>query len=118
MAAAKQNLVIEDNGEKTRVFVWKNAQGRPINLTGYSARIMGKTSKENSQAVFDYSITSGHMSMDSSKGRIEIHFDAQTIQAIVAAGGSCYYDLVMTPAQGEPVRLLEGKIQISIGVTR
>jgi hypothetical protein len=118
MAAAKQNLVIEDNGEKTRVFVWKNAQGRPINLAGYSVRIQGRVTKESPTHLFDYSLASGHATIDASKGRIEVRFDQAAINAIKAVGNSCFYDIVMTPQQGDPVRLMEGKIQISVGVTR
>lgn len=118
MAAAKQNLVIEDNGEKTRVFVWKNAQGRPINLRGYTARIQGRVSKESPSPIFDYTDLSGQILLDATKGRIEVRFDQAAINAIKAAGNSCFYDIVMTPDQGDPVRLLEGKIQISVGVTR
>lgn len=116
MPAAKKNLLVEDNGNRKKVFVWKDKTGRPINLTGSTARLMVRK-EPTSTPLADLSSDNGQIVIIPLKGRIEITFSDADVAAI-APQGTCWYDLVITPAPDVDVRLIEGKFQISIGITR
>lgn len=113
--AAKHDLIFESNGSRKRSFTWTNSQGQPIDLTGYSAKLMIKKSAEYTQSLVELSTQNNTIALGGANGKIELKFSK--LNFVRAAQGGIY-DLILIPAgDGDPVRFMEGEFKIMKGVT-
>lgn len=116
--ATTLNLPTIDKGATFKyTLIWKDAQGAPINLAGYSARMQARTTK--SAITYIFSLTSavnGGIVLTPADGRIDITISAATTTIIQDSAG--VYDLELQDSTGVVTRLIEGTVTFSDEVTK
>lgn len=114
--AGQYNFTIEQGATFTRVIIWKDENGNPVDVTGYVARMQIRKTKGDSKIIL--SLDSGDLggiTLGTTDGKITI-----TIPADVTADlnfDSGVYDLELEKS-GVVTRLLEGRVTLSKEVTR
>jgi hypothetical protein len=94
--------------------VWE-ADGEPVNLTGWSTRMMLRTSAEAASATVSLSTATNTMTALSS-GTIGLSYSAISSAAITAA--VYLYDLEVVNPSGAVRRLMEGRAVVTREMTR
>ena len=127
MAAGKYSFVIEQGATTNFQINWTDASGKPVDLTGYSARMQIRPTVESSEIIcnlnstnFDACGTGIHLSGSNNitplqSGSIGIYISAASSSFFNF--GEAYYDLEMVNGC-DVYRLLEGKVKLSKNVTR
>ena len=115
MPAAKLNLTVEQGATFTKRLIWRDQKKRPINLTGYTAKMQIRESSSSDQVLFELSTENGRITLPGS-GVIQLSISVP--DTFLVTGGA--YDLVLfAPGQtGEQYRLIQGKVVVSAAVTR
>lgn len=93
--------------------VWKDSDGSPIDLTGYTARMQLKTSYSASPAL-SLTSTSG-ISLTTTTGEITITMTATQTASLSAV--TYLYDLELVSSAGVVTKLIKGQIQVLPEVT-
>lgn len=118
MPAAKKNLTIEQRATFTHRLTWKDAKGKPINLTGCLARMQVRPSYDSTEVLVELSTENGRIILTPLAGVIELRIAANDTDSL--SFDSAVYDLKVefpgTPST--EIRLLEGQIKVSPGVTQ
>lgn len=115
MAAARQNLTVEQGAYWSQELLWKDADDIPVDISGYSARMQLRTSFRSSTAVIELTDGDG-ITLGDDEGTILLEMTAEQTEGIRA--GRYLYDLEMVPPDGKVVRLMQGKIKIAAEVTK
>lgn len=113
MPAAKLNLTIEQGTTFTKSLTWRDKNKRPVPLTGYTARMQIRPSAASSEVILELSTDNGRIVL-SPAGVIKIDLSPADTSALKTG----VYDLEMTDGNGRVTRLIEGKITVSLEVTR
>jgi hypothetical protein len=114
MSAATTNLIIDQGATWSITFTYKNTDGTPINLTGYSAALQLRTSYDAASAAL--SLTSGSgIVLGGTAGTIAVTATATQTGALTA--GEYVYDLELT-SSSVVTRLVQGRITVTPQVTR
>lgn len=113
MPAAKLNLLVEQGATFSKRLVWRDKNKRPVNLTGYSAKMQVRSSATSSTVIFELSTENGRITL-ASAGAIQLDIDANLTETI----SSGMYDLKLYAPGGQEFRLVEGKLTVSPGVTK
>jgi hypothetical protein len=116
MPAGKHNLVIEQGATFGRRFTWSDSKGKPVNLTGYSARLHIREKVDSPNPVAVATTENGKIQLGGAAGTIMLMFTADETAAMSFKKG--VYDLELENADGNVVRLLEGSVTLSPEVTR
>lgn len=95
-------------------FLWE-ADGTPTDLTGWSARMMLRTSAEAASPTVSLSTSTSTMTA-LSNGTIGLSYSAISSAAITAA--TYLYDLEVVNTSGVVRRLMEGKAIVTREITR
>ena len=96
--------------------VWKDSDGAPVDLTGYSARMQVRKTISTEAVVVELSTSNGSISLQGVTGAIELHLRAAQTSALTGKAG--VYDLELESADGTVTRLLYGDVTLSPEVTR
>lgn len=112
MSSNKYDLILYQGATFNRTLEIKDSDSNPVNLTDYSFAGQIRTSAHSGdiQATFDIQIA------NASTGRVTWKLSS-TNSALVPAQ-QCVYDVEMTQANGDVVRLLEGFVDVKANVTR
>lgn len=113
MTAAKKNFSIEQRATFKRRLTYRDKSKRPINLTGFSARMQIRDAAGT--IISDLSTTNGKIVISGVAGIIDLTIQATETSAMNFVTAN--YDLVLVAPGGEIDRLLEGKITLSVGQT-
>jgi hypothetical protein len=114
MSAATTNLIIDQGATWNITFTYKNSDGSPINLTGYTAALQLRTSYDAASAAL--SLTSGSgIVLGGTAGTIAVTATATQTGALTA--GEYVYDLEIT-SSSVVTRLVQGRITVTPQVTR
>lgn len=113
MPAAKLNLTVEQGADFYKRLVWRDKNKRPVNLTGYAAKMQVRSSAGSATVLFELSTANGRIALPGS-GAIELNIVANDTEAM--AGG--VYDLKLYAPGGREIRLIEGKLTVTPGVTK
>jgi hypothetical protein len=111
MPAAQYDFTVEQGTTVVKAFIWKDSEGVPVDLTGYTARmhLRKKLTTQHDR------ITLGGLT-----GRIEVTFEAT--DTIDLTDKRFVYDLeLVRPQPGRPdyvKRLVQGRVSLSLEVTR
>lgn len=110
--AAKYDFDLYQGATFNRTIEIKDSDSAAVDITGYTFAGQIRTSAQSGtvQGTFDITITSA------SNGRITWVLTS-TDSALVPAQ-QCVYDLEMTQAGGDVIRLLEGFVNVKANVTR
>lgn len=115
MSAAVHNFDIEQGTSLVKQIVWKDSNGSPINLTGYTARMQVRPNVD-SEVLLELSTTNGRIVITPLTGTITLNFTpANTVGTYWTKGK---YDLEMTSGNGFVTRLIKGTINLSKEITR
>ena len=116
MPAAKLKLKIEQGATFRQSFDW-SANGAPVNLTGYTARMQMRNPIESPAIIHELTTENGGITFsDALAGKIELFISATDTSAFNF--DSCVYDLEMIAPNTDVIRLIEGEITLSKEVTR
>ena len=112
------NTTIDQGADWFLNFQYKNPNGTPIILTGYSAALQIRTSPLAKTAVLTLESPSDGIVITANTGTIAVH--ATAAQTATITNGKYAYDLEITsPAPENTVtRLVQGTIEVSPQVTR
>jgi hypothetical protein len=116
ISPGKYDITIYQGATFSQQFTWKDQAGTPINLTGYTARMMARTSIDAPAAFLTLNTANGGIALGGAAGTITLNLsDAQTAAISVMQG---VYDLELIDSLAKVIRLLEGSVVISPEVTR
>lgn len=103
--------------------VLRDADGVPLDLTGYSARMHIRRERQDLLPLFDLSSDAGDIELGGVEGTLVFRIDADATAGAVLLdpdGEGWVYDLLLTDTSVPPNvdRVFQGVIFVSPGVTR
>jgi hypothetical protein len=118
MTAGLYDIVIEQGTTWSLSLTWKDGDGDPIVLTGYSARMQIRGSYEDPQPMVELLSTGENprIVLNAETGGIALTIEETVSQSLVP--GHAIYDLELISPSGVVTRLLEGSVMIRPEVTR
>lgn len=91
MSAGKYDFSIEQGTSFTLSFVYKDSSGNPVNLTGWCARLVWKTSSGTETFSTETTNNNYRFEMDEINGKLILQFPASTTNSF--SFNSAKYDL-------------------------
>ena len=116
MASNRFNLSIEQGATLSLVATWKDSNGTPVNLTGYTARMQVRDNYDAANTKLSLTTENSGIALGGTAGTITITA-AATATAALAAPYTGVYDLELVTG-GTVTRLLQGVATVSPEVTR
>ena len=116
MTAVTHNFIIEQGATLSKVFVWKDSSGEPVNLTGYVARIQSRPSARSETVYINATTENGKIVIDAANGKVTLNLSSTETAAFDWISG--VYDLELEDSTGIVTRLVQGLITVSQEVTR
>lgn len=114
--AVTYNTTIDQGADWFINFTYKQPDGTPVNITGYTAALQVRTSPLAAVAVLTLDTDAG-LTITGVTGTIAAH--ATAAQTTIIPNGKYAYDLEITaPGTGVVTRLVQGTIEVSPEVTR
>lgn len=110
MPAVKKNLLIEKGATFTLSLTWKDAKGRPINLTGYSA-VMEIRNEYGGTSLLSLSTVNGKIVLGGALGTIKATIEDQDTAVLTFDAG--VYTLKLTAPDSTSKRLMQGSVTVS-----
>lgn len=98
------------------LITWKDQTNTPVNLTGYTARMMMRTAVNAPLPFVTLTTENGGITLGGMAGTIALLITATTTTSITPTAG--FYDLELIDGSGNVTRLLQGNVIISQEVTR
>jgi hypothetical protein len=115
MTAAIYNFTLDQGSDWDLNIVYKDGNGDPINLTGYSAAMQLRQNYNSDSAELTLSTTNGGIVITGVQGKLVLHATASQTGALDP--GFYVYDLEVTSG-GVVTRLIQGQITVAGEVTR
>lgn len=116
MPAANYDILIEKGATFRLGLTWRDANGTPVDLTNWSARMQIRESINDAQAAVDLSSPSAGIVLGGTAGTIAVTLTAAQTAALTIRRG--VYDLEVQDSVGNVTRLLQGAVEVSPEVTR
>ena len=113
MPAAKLNISVEQGATFSKRLVWRDKNKRPVNLTGYTAKMQVRASASSPVVIFELSTANGRISFPGA-GVVQLDISASDTDTI----GAGVYDLKLYAPAGQEIRFIEGKFTVLPGVTK
>ena len=113
--ATNLNLVIEQKAAFERRLVYQDVTNRPVNLTGYTAKLQVRATVDAVAVLLELSTENGGIVLGGKSGRIDLYISGAATTALNWTTG--VYDLILIPPNGRPRRLVEGTMTVTPGVT-
>lgn len=107
--AVRANIQIDQGASFTAQVQLDDPIGDPIDLSGYE---VDAQLRKNYASINSYSFTAS----GNSSGVIVLSMNASTTALV--SSGRYVYDVLLTDGSGAKVRVLEGQVTVSPGVTR
>lgn len=115
VTAGIYNFTCEQGATFSRTFTAYDADGDPINLTGFSGRMQVRRTVDASAVIISLTTANGRMSLGGATGVVTLTLTATETAAITESG---VYDLELVSAGGTVTRLLKGSFRLDKEVTR
>lgn len=113
MKAGRYDFVITPGVRLDKTFTWKRANGDLVDLTGYSARMRGRTQAEPAETVLSLSSETGEIELGGPAGTIHVRCTASQTAAMNWKGTAVYgLDLIPPAGADYADRLLEGNLRL------
>lgn len=116
MAAGSYDILCEQGATFSLVLTWRNPDGTPIDITGYSAKMQVRASKADATAILTLDTTTGGITLGGDMGTVTLTASATATNSLTS--GAYVYDLELTSATNNVTRLIEGAFTVSGQVTR
>ena len=113
--AGLYNIVADQGATFTRNIMWKDAEGNPVNVTDYTARMQVRQKYTSSSTVLSL-VSPTNITLGGGAGTIVITASATSMAAV--ASGEYVYDLEMVASNGVVTRLVQGTFTVRPEVTR
>jgi hypothetical protein len=116
VSAGSYNLRVEQYATFNLNILWTDSSGNPVNLTGYSADLRVVDS-DGVTDLLTLSTTNppGGITLGGILGTIVLNIP-DSITALLPIN-SFKYDLLLTGGSGSKIRLLQGSMDVSAGIT-
>lgn len=115
MALITLDITIEQGATFTLDFVWKDSDGIPVDLTGYSGRMQVRKAVGSADAALTLTSPTG-ITLGGNTGAISVKATPTQTSAITLRTG--VYDLELQDPNGDVLRFAEGAATVSFEVTR
>lgn len=120
MPAAQYDFTVEQGTTVTKKFRWKDSEGQPVDLTGYSARMHLRKKRDDLEPTLALTTENDRITLGGLTGEIEVTFEAT--DTVDLTDKRFVYDLeLVLPRTGRPdyvKRLVQGRVSLSLEVTR
>ena len=124
MVAGKHDINAEKGSTFKLYMEYKTAGATAIDMVDYSSNMQVRRFSNSSDKILHFRGTTSERGLTGggitgsagTTGGIYIHADASTM--INAPSGKHFYDLELTDGDGDVIRLIEGRFDISQDVTR
>lgn len=116
MSAAVYNFEVLQGTSLVKSIVWKDSEGNPVNLTGYSARMQVRETVDSDEVLLELSTVLGNIQLTPLTGKVTLVFSPDDTSGAVWTRGK--YDLELTSPSGFVTRLIQGKFTLSKEITR
>lgn len=113
--AGLYNIVADQGATFTRNIHWKDADGNPVDVTDYSARMQVRQKYTSTSTVLSL-VSPTNITLGGGSGTVVVTASASATAAITA--GDYVYDLEMVASNGVVTRLLQGTFVLRPEVTR
>lgn len=110
------NLTCNQGATFKCTIVWTDPARKPIDLTGYTARMQVRETYESQTVSVELTTENGRISLDPLKGEVNLTIDAESTAEL--SPGLFVYDLELVSEELEVTRLLEGNFNVRPEVTR
>jgi hypothetical protein len=115
MTAGTYLITAEQGATFTRVLTWRDSANVPVNLTGYTARMQGRTDYFAPTTALTLTTENSRIVLGGSLGTVTLSVPATDMAAISA--GNYVYDLELI--NGATVtRLVQGTFTVNAEVTK
>lgn len=116
MTAGTYNFTLEQGTTFRRDFIYKDANGAIVNLTGYSARMQIRQFKESEDKLIEATSANGKLAIVGAQGKVSLTLSPADTNNVKFSQG--VYDLEIESSGGEVTRLLQGVVTFDKQVTR
>jgi len=116
MPAATKNIVFEKRSAFVMRLRWLDKNQKPVNLTGWTAKLQVRTAPEATPVLVEASTANGRILLGQTNGVIDIEIPESLITALTVT--EAVYDLILTSPASVPRRFIQGKVRVSPGVTQ
>jgi hypothetical protein len=129
MAAGRYLLTIEQGATTDLLLEYKDSNGNPVDLSGYTARMQIRPSVDSSTVYLsltqatgsdgtglNLTPTSASLTLPTTSGSVGLFISATTSSGLSFTEG--VYDIELQSSTGVVTRLLEGIVKLSKEVTR
>lgn len=113
--AGRYDFTLKQGSTHTLDITWKDGDGLPIDLTGYTARMAIRRDNVNGSVVSEFTTENDGIAIEPLTGKVKV--DINAIESDKADTKKCVYDLEMV-FDDYVERILEGTIRVSLSVTR
>lgn len=113
--ASEVNFTLDQGSTFSLSCTYKDSNGNPVNLTGYSARSQARETIEASTTLWNL-VSPTNITLGGATGEITLTIPAATT-ANYTPGKTYYYDLELVTG-ATVIRLIQGQIYVSAEVTR
>lgn len=114
MPAVTKNLTIEQKTTFRKKLTYRDKLKKPINLTGYGARMQIRDA--TGALIADLSTQNSKIVLGGASGTIELVISAA--ETTLMTFTTALYDLKLIAPSGDEIRLLQGKVTLSVGQTQ
>lgn len=115
MPAARYKLNIDQGATLRKSFTW-NANGTPVDLTGFTGRMQIRQSIDDADPIIDMTTANGGVIIGPQPGQFTLHISATDSAAF--AFDMAVYDVELIAPGGDVTRILAGDVVLSREVTR
>lgn len=113
---AKVNLQVNKGATFRHKFTWQNARSKPINLTGYLARMHIRAEVNSADVIIALTTENGGITLGGVLGTISLYISNTATSSLTAVKG--VYDLELVAPNNDVIRLIAGAVAMSPEVTR
>lgn len=129
MAAGIYDIIIEQGADWELVFVWKDKDGNPYDLTGWTAQMQLRKDYASKAKVFDLTTDNDRIAVNLQPGQVAITIPAELSRLVAVNSADLFwkdgkqgvafdYDLELINPAGKTKRLLQGAVFFIPEVTR
>lgn len=112
---AQHNFIIYQGSTLRKSFVWQ-ADGQPVDLTGYTGRSQFRVAIDSPDVALDMTSLNNGILIDGPSGTITMYASDTATSNLTA--DKYVYDLEIIDTAGDVNRLVFGTVTISKGITR
>lgn len=116
MLAGKLNLTIRRGATFRKRLTWRGTNKKPINLTGYTAKLQVRPNPDDPTVLLELSTENGGITLSPLTGGIELYLSDEA--AALLDFDRATYDLMLYAPNGDALALLEGSVRLIRGVTK